>query len=84
MLCQPLSHTQNVSPNTNVSYLRFFNAIQLLQQQSACKTVDESINAVEKSFFESNSNTFNKVLLSCQQRIVETMKINEANNYKVR
>lgn len=79
MLCQPPN-----SPDTNVLDLGFFNAIQSLQQQSACKTVDELIHVVENAFSELNSDTLNKVFLSHQQCMVETMKVNGGNNYKVR
>ena len=40
------------SPDTNVNDLGWFRAIQSLQSQTACKNVDDLVNAVEKSFHE--------------------------------
>jgi hypothetical protein len=69
------------SPDTNVLDLGFFNAIQSLQYQTAAKNLDELIAAVNAAFTSMPRETLNKVFLSHQQCMIETMKVHGGNNY---
>ena len=71
------------SPDMNVLDLGFFRAIQSLQYQEAPSTVDELVNAVQKSFEELPSKNLNYIFLSLQTCLVEVMKVNGGNNYKL-
>ncbi|KAF7142618.1 hypothetical protein RHSIM_Rhsim05G0119600 [Rhododendron simsii] len=71
------------SPDLNVLDLGFFNAIQSLQHQEAPRTIDQLVNAVEKSFDKLPSRELDSVFLSLQACMVEVMKVNGGNNYKL-
>ncbi|KAH7863382.1 hypothetical protein Vadar_016764 [Vaccinium darrowii] len=71
------------SPDMNVLDLGFFRAIQSLQYQAAPKNVDELVHAVEKSFEELSSECLNRVFLTLQASMIEVMKVNGGNNYKL-
>ncbi|XP_059315803.1 uncharacterized protein LOC132066517 [Lycium ferocissimum] len=71
------------SPNMNVLDLGFFRAIQSLQYQRAPLTIDELIEAVEKSFDEMEVHRLNHVFLTLQSCMVEVMKDKGGNNYKI-
>ncbi|KAH0746389.1 hypothetical protein KY285_008046 [Solanum tuberosum] len=71
------------SPNLNVLDLGFFRAIQSLQYQKAPSNVDESVEAVERSFDEMKVEQLNHVFLTLQSCMIEVMKDNGGNNYKV-
>nr|XP_033513608.1 uncharacterized protein LOC117278272 [Nicotiana tomentosiformis] len=71
------------SPYLNVLDLRFSRAIQSLQHQMASKTIDELVNAVEKSFNDMKVERLNHVFLTLQSCMVEVMKDKGENNYKV-
>jgi hypothetical protein len=43
------------SPNLNITGLGFFRAIQAIQQQITCTSVDDLISAVQRSFLEYTS-----------------------------
>ncbi|KAH7847324.1 hypothetical protein Vadar_024741 [Vaccinium darrowii] len=58
-------------------------AIQSLQYQKAPKTIDELVDAVEKSFEEMSSDNLNRVFLTLQSCMIEIMKVNRGNNYKL-
>lgn len=71
------------SPDTNINDLGFFNAIQSLQHQRSCKTVDDLVKAVKDAFHELPPMTLNKVFLTLQGCLVEIMKVKGHNNYKI-
>ncbi|XP_058223067.1 uncharacterized protein LOC131332786 [Rhododendron vialii] len=71
------------SPDLNVLDLGFFTAIQSLQYQEAPRTIDELLNAVEKSFDKLPLHDLDSVFLSLQACMVEVMKVNGGNNYKL-
>nr|XP_016499741.1 PREDICTED: uncharacterized protein LOC107818270 [Nicotiana tabacum] len=71
------------SPDLNVLDLGFSRAIQSLQHQMAPKTIDELVNAVEKSFNDMKVERLNHVFLTLQSCMVEVMKDKGGNNYKV-
>ncbi|XP_059638664.1 uncharacterized protein LOC132280930 [Cornus florida] len=78
-LCfQPLN-----SPDMNVLDLGCFRAIQSLQHQQAPTTIDELIDAVEKSFNKLATESLNYVFLTLQECMIETMKVYRGNNYKL-
>lgn len=71
------------SPDTNVNDLGWFRAIQSLQLQTACKTLDDLVKAVEKSFEDLSAVTLDNVFLSLQGCMVEIMKARGHNSYKL-
>ncbi|XP_057791204.1 uncharacterized protein LOC131008338 [Salvia miltiorrhiza] len=71
------------SPDTNVNDLGWFRAIQSIQEESVCTTVDQLVNAVCKSFMDLSPIALNKVFLSLQGCMIETMKMNGHNAYKL-
>ncbi|KAL3519084.1 hypothetical protein ACH5RR_021673 [Cinchona calisaya] len=71
------------SPDLNVLELGFFRAIQSLQHQEAPKNIDELVTAIEKSFDEFPVEKLNHVFLTLQMCMIEVMKANGSNNYKV-
>lgn len=78
LACQPPN-----SPDMNVLDLGFFRAIQSLQYQEAPTTIDELVSAVEKSFDELPSHDLNCIFLSLQACMIEVMKVNGGNDYKL-
>lgn len=78
-----LSYQPPQSPDMNVLDLGYFRAIQSLQHQEAPKSIDELVYAVEKSFEELSSDCLNRVFLSWQACMIEVMKVNGGNNYKL-
>ncbi|KAL4346841.1 hypothetical protein GQ457_17G010120 [Hibiscus cannabinus] len=65
----------------NVLDLGYFRAIQSLQHEESDTTIDELVNAVEKSFDELAPESLNNVFLSLQSCMIEIMKIKGGNNY---
>ncbi|KAH7836835.1 hypothetical protein Vadar_006228 [Vaccinium darrowii] len=61
----------------------FSGAIQTLQYQEAPTTIDELVNAVEKSFESLSSENLNQVFLTLQSCMIEVMKVHGGINYKV-
>ena len=78
LTCQPPN-----SPDLNVLDLFFFNAIQSLQQMEVTNSVDELIQAVQKSFDTFSSKASNKIFLTLQSCMIEIMKVKGSNNYKI-
>lgn len=66
----------------NVLDLGYFRAIQSLQQQEAPSTIEELIEAVQKSFQDLHYDKLNKIFLTLQLCMQETMKVDGCNNYK--
>ena len=78
LFCQPPN-----SPDLNVLDLGFFNAMQSLQQQSACRTVNELVAAVTTSFQQLETRKLNNVFLTLQ-KVMETIILrNGGNDYKI-
>ncbi|XP_057789551.1 uncharacterized protein LOC131006397 [Salvia miltiorrhiza] len=71
------------SPDCNVNDLGWFRAIQSLQHETACKTVDELLQAVVDSFEKLSPHTLNNVFLSLQGCMMEIMKFKGHNCYKI-
>lgn len=71
------------NPDLNVLDLRYFKAIQSLQYQKALSNVDELVEAVERSFDEMKVEQLNHVFLTLRSCMIEVMKNNRGNNYKV-
>ncbi|XP_074266633.1 uncharacterized protein LOC141589912 [Silene latifolia] len=78
LMCQPAN-----SPDLNILDLGFFNAIQSLQQKKRSKTVDELIDAVEKSFMEYPTIKIERTWITLQLCMIEIMKIEGSNRYKI-
>jgi hypothetical protein len=78
LMCQPPN-----SPDFNVLDLGFFAAIQALQQKIVTKTTDELIEAVQTAFDEYSSVDSNKIFLTLQASMIESMKVKGYNNYKI-
>ncbi|KAI5400180.1 hypothetical protein KIW84_065200 [Lathyrus oleraceus] len=78
LTCQPPN-----SPDLNVLDLGFFNAIQSLQQKEPIKSIDELVGAVQKAFDEFSTVQSNKIFSTLQSCMIEIMKINESNKYKI-
>ncbi|XP_042035157.1 uncharacterized protein LOC121781491 [Salvia splendens] len=78
LICQPAN-----SPDTNILDLGFFRAIQSLQYEKPCKTVDELVGNVCSSFAELSPQTLNRVFLSLQACLTEILQCRGGNGYKV-
>lgn len=78
-----ITHQPPNSPDTNVNDLGWFRAIQSLQTETSCKTVEELVNAVKNSFERLSPTTLNNVFLSLQSCMVEILKVRGQNSYKV-
>ncbi|KAI5444169.1 hypothetical protein KIW84_012693 [Lathyrus oleraceus] len=78
LTCQPPN-----SPDLNVLDLGFFNAIQSLQQKEPVKSIDELVGAVQKAFDEFSTVQSNKIFSTLQSCMIEIMKINGSNKYKI-
>ncbi|XP_047961814.1 uncharacterized protein LOC125206616 [Salvia hispanica] len=78
LICQPAN-----SPDTNILDLGFFRAIQSLQYEKPCKTVDELVGNVCSSFAELSPQTLNRVFLSLQACLTEILLCRGGNGYKV-
>ncbi|XP_047978329.1 uncharacterized protein LOC125220207 [Salvia hispanica] len=71
------------SPDTDVNDLGWFRAIQSLQLQTACNTIDDLVKAVEKSFHDLCPVTLDNVFLSLQSCMLEIMRLKGQNCYKI-
>ncbi|XP_057775298.1 uncharacterized protein LOC130994271 [Salvia miltiorrhiza] len=71
------------SPDTNVNDLGWFRAVQSIQTEKSCNTVDDLVLAVQQSFEELSAQTLNNVFLSLQGCMIEIMKVRGENNYKL-
>ena len=78
MTCQPAQ-----SPDMNVCDLGFFRSIQSKQHQNASNTMEELRDAVIKAYWEMPPYYLNKVWLSLQQCMIETLKCDGNNSYKL-
>jgi transposase len=71
------------SPDMNILDLGFFRAIQSLQYQKDARSIDELIRNVEDAFEEMKHESLNKVFLSLQANMIETLKVGGSNKYKL-
>ncbi|XP_065862399.1 uncharacterized protein [Euphorbia lathyris] len=78
LMCQPAN-----SPDMNVLDLGFFSAIQALQYKESPTTVDELVHDVVKSYEDFPSWKSNRIFLTLQQCMIETMKIQGSNKYRI-
>ena len=78
MTCQPAQ-----SPDTNVCDLGFFRAIQSKQHQNASNTMEELRDAVIKAYWDMPAYYLNKVWLTLQQCMIETLNCDGNNTYKL-
>ncbi|GAA0147696.1 hypothetical protein LIER_07333 [Lithospermum erythrorhizon] len=78
LVCQPPN-----SPDMNILDLGVFNAIQSLQYKESPRSVRELVDAVIKSFNNYSSLSVNYVWLTLQLCMLETMKIQGSNRYKI-
>ena len=67
----------------NVLDLGFFRAIQSLQHQQTPNNIDELVKAVVDSFNAMGHDKLKNVFLSLQQCLIEVMKCDGGNNYKL-
>jgi len=71
------------SPDANTLDLAFFRAIQSLQQEFVCKTIDELIAVVETAYWDLPLETCEKVWVTLQM-VLNEIVINGGNNgYKL-
>jgi hypothetical protein len=78
LICQPPN-----SPDFNILDLGFFNAIQSLQQRQRLTNIDELISAVNDAYWVYPANRINRIFLTLQSCLIETMKLNGGNNYSI-
>lgn len=71
------------SPDFNVLDLGFFNSIQSIQHQKAPTNIKELILVVKQAFKEEKRDTLDNVFLSLQQCMIESLKVNGNNTYKL-
>lgn len=78
LMCLPTN-----SSDLNVLDLGFFNAIQSLQHKESPKTIDELVCTVVKSFENFSSVKSNHIFVTLQLCMIEIMKTNTSNKYKI-
>ena len=71
------------SPNMNVLDLGFFSSIQSLTDKCNPRTIEELIHDVQKEFDEYESHSLEKVFITLQSCMIETMKCDGGNGYKI-
>lgn len=71
------------SPDLNVLDLGFFRSIQALQHKKSPNSVDDLVDAVQKSFEEYDTILSNRIFLSLQSCMIEIMKVKGTHNYKI-
>jgi hypothetical protein len=71
------------SPDMNVLDLGFFASLQSLTWTRTARNIDEMIYNVEKEYEEYNPSNLRRVFLTLQACMIEVMKINGGNRYKL-
>jgi hypothetical protein len=71
------------SPDMNVLDLGFFSSIQSLTDKCSPRTIEELIHDVQKEFDEYNPYLLKKVFITLQTCMIETMKCDGGNAYKI-
>ncbi|KAF0703309.1 hypothetical protein AaE_015433 [Aphanomyces astaci] len=75
---QPLN-----SPDTNILDLGFFATIQSLQHQKSARSIDDLVAHVADAFVEYPFERFDHTFLTLHSCLIETMKVNGDNTYKI-
>lgn len=70
------------SPDMNVLDLGYFRTIQSLQQEEALSSIEELMEAVDKSFHDLHHNKLSKIFSTLQLCMPEAMKVDGYYNYK--
>lgn len=78
LVCQPPN-----SPDMNILDLGYFRAIQSAYYAESPSSVDDIILFVQQTFTNMPLQTLNKVFLTLQNCMIEILKANGGNNYKV-
>jgi hypothetical protein len=71
------------SPDMNVLDLGLFRAIQSLQHQLPQKGIDSLIAATEQAYWSMDPEKLNNIFLSWQQCMIEVMRNDGCNRYKL-
>ena len=71
------------SPDLNVLDLGYFNSIQSLQQRIRCETVDDLIEAVEKSFVDLDRKNLRNIFVMWQLVMLKVIEVEGDNMYKI-
>jgi hypothetical protein len=78
LLSQPAN-----SPDLNVLDLGFFSSIQSLTDKCKPRTVQDLIKYVRKEFEDYDSHVLEKVFITLQSCMIEIMKCDGGNGYKI-
>nr|XP_017233213.1 PREDICTED: uncharacterized protein LOC108207264 [Daucus carota subsp. sativus] len=78
LMCQPSN-----SPDLNILDLGFFNAIQSLLYKESPKTIDELIDAVERSYQAYPPRILNRIFCTLQTCMIEILKGRGFNKYSI-
>lgn len=71
------------SPDLNVNDLGFFRSIQSISQEEVPRNVPELVACVKSAFDQYQPESINKIWLSHQQAMVQTLLSKGNNNYKL-
>ena len=71
------------SPDMNILDLGFFAAIQSLQHRTSARTIDELVSNVLKAFQDYPCLRLERIFLSLQACLIETIKVFGDNSYKL-
>ncbi|ETV88280.1 hypothetical protein H257_01572 [Aphanomyces astaci] len=71
------------SRDTNILDLGFFAGIQSLQHQKSARSIDELVAHVADAFVEYPFEHLDRTFLTLQSCLIETMKVNGDNTYKI-
>ena len=71
------------SPDINVLDLGFFSAIQSLHYKKCLKTTDELVSSVMRLYEDFSVVKSNRIFLTLQLSMVDTMILKGSNNYKI-
>ena len=78
-----ISNQPSQSPDLNVLDLGYFNSIQSLQQRIRCETVDDLIEAVEKSFVDLDRKNLRNIFVMWQLVMLKVIEVEGDNTYKM-
>lgn len=78
LICQPPN-----SPDFNILDLGFFRAIQSIQYKKVAKTVEHLIPVVQEAFNEYSPKKTNRIYVTLQLVLKESMKVAGSNKYKI-
>ena len=72
-----------ISPDHNINDLGFFRSIDALQQEETANSLQELIDNVTNAYAAYSPVKLNKVWISYQQCMIETMRVDGNNKYKL-